>query len=181
MSVRVGMGLLYSCENPECPSHEHECRIPATAKAENARYVVVDAASGEAHRVIGEQALPAGTVSSNSVSLVAIGAWWSSQAQGVWRSRGGGFGLHNPIHEPGRERLEEHAEVGGGGPGGFGPRIGLPSFSDPLPRFPYAAVLGVDVPVLVLLCVSLLVLGMVAMPGRPRARKGTSSPVGGAL
>lgn len=96
---------------------------------------------------------------------------WSGVARGAWRAHGGGWSLLGGIEPPASEGFG--LGEGAAQPGslsGFPTGAIVSSLPDPLPSFPFGAVLTADVPLLVLAWVALLVLGMVAMPGRPRVR-----------
>jgi hypothetical protein len=59
-----------------------------------------------------------------------------------------------------------------GFPAGGGGGVALPSLPDPFPRLPYASVVSASPGLFAVVCVVLVALGMIAMPGRRRRRAG---------
>lgn len=89
--IAVGGGeMLYRCEDPECPEHEHHCPLPSDNKLAMERYVVEDIASGEQHPVAGENTLPNNTPEGGFSALGQIGSQW---AEGGISTNVGGAGF----------------------------------------------------------------------------------------
>ncbi len=86
--IALGGGeLLYSCENPECPPHENNCRVPPAASYETARYIIEDITSGALHALAGDNHLPDDSPEGGKGVLDGIGSQW---AQGVVGAHRGG-------------------------------------------------------------------------------------------
>lgn len=76
--IAVGGGeMLYSCEDPECPEHEHICPLPSNKRLAAERYVVEDIASGEQHPVAGENTLLDNGNEGGPSNLYQIGSQWA--------------------------------------------------------------------------------------------------------
>lgn len=88
---------------------------------------------------------------------------WSGPALAAWHGQHGGLtvgGYGGAVND-----VPSLNGFPAGGDGG----IPLPSLPDPFPRFPYGSVIGASPALLVIVCLELVLLGMVAMPGRRRA------------
>ncbi|MHB1808924.1 MAG: hypothetical protein ACYCU0_06475 [Solirubrobacteraceae bacterium] len=104
-----------------------------------------------------------GRVAATAFALaVFLPLWssWSGPALAAWHRHQGGLSVGGHGGAASVPSLSGFPTGGGG--------VALPSLPDPFPRFPYASVVSASPATFAVVCVTLVALGMVAMPGRGR-------------